>query len=102
MQRIDRDRSELDTALLEQLAFLRSSARALDGGEQQEYKRLALALRILLHTGRPPSIALLEQLGVLDQLPLLDTAGENPETNLAHQSLRTRRQDSSCWSRSPR
>lgn len=80
--RVDRDPAELSAALFEQLAFLRSSARATDQGEQHEYKRLALTLRVLLHTGGSQSRALLDQLGVLNRLQLLDTAGENPETNL--------------------
>lgn len=61
--------------LREQTEFMRSSASAYDSGMEAEAKRLALALRLLLHSsGR--QVPLLEHLGVRDDLPYVDTAIE--------------------------
>lgn len=81
MPRVPRLTTELIEALIEQLQFLRSSARAVDQGEQYEFKRLAMTLRVLLHSGRRPTQALLDQIGVLGKLQFLDSAGENPPNN---------------------
>jgi hypothetical protein len=61
--------------LREQIAFLRSSAVAFDGGVEAEAKRMAVQLRVLLHDARRGrSVSLLTRLGVRDTLPWLDTA----------------------------
>jgi hypothetical protein len=59
-------RAELEAQLSDQLQFLQSSADAFDRGLDGEAKRLALALRILLHEQKR-SRALLAQLGLLQQ-----------------------------------
>jgi hypothetical protein len=82
LARIKRDSSELIDALREQLTFLRTSATAVDRGEQYEFKRLALTLRVLLHSGKAGGVSLLDQLDLLDQMELLDTAGANPPRNV--------------------
>ena len=60
-------REELEGHLADQLQFLQSSADAFDRGFDGEAKRLALALRILLHEHKKVSRALLGQLGLLGQ-----------------------------------
>jgi hypothetical protein len=58
----------------QQVSFLESSAEAYDEGREEEAKRLAVSLRVLLHdTGN--SVSLLTHLGVKDQLSFVDTAG---------------------------
>lgn len=57
----------------EQVAFLQSSSKAYDDGNEPEAKRLAVTLRVLLHDTRH-SVSLLSHLGVKDQLPFVDTA----------------------------
>lgn len=57
-----------------------NSCLAFDGGNRAEAARIATALRVLLHhtadTPRGSSHALLKQAGLLDDLYVLDTAGE--------------------------
>ena len=59
--RVKRPAAEIAGQLQEQLGFLVSSCELFDGGNPAEAKRLALALRILLHQGRAPSLPLLGQ-----------------------------------------
>jgi hypothetical protein len=61
----------------EQVAFLESSSKAYDDGNESEAKRLAVTLRVLVHDTRH-SVSLLNHLGVKDQLPFADTA--SPDT----------------------
>lgn len=69
----------------EQLYFLISSAAAYDEGRTAEAKRLAVCLRVLLHsTGQ--SHALLDQTGHRERLRFLDTTGELDERNLLTQA----------------
>ena len=49
MAKRPRSTEELEELLHEQLAFLESSAAAFDAGMDGEAKRLAVALRVLLH-----------------------------------------------------
>ncbi len=72
---------ELEAHLVDQLNFLSASARAYDDGHRAEATRLAQVLRVLLHDGldRKGSIvspSLLRQVGWLDEMRLLDSAGE--------------------------
>jgi len=61
----------------EQLGFLEASARAYDAGDEAEAKRLALAIRILVHDTRH-STSLLTHLGIRERLPYRDTASADP------------------------
>lgn len=76
--------AELREHLQEQVGFLVRSARDFDNGEASEAKRLAHHMRLLLHH-RPASNshALLAQLGVLNTMEFLDTAGPVNPRNLA-------------------
>ena len=77
-----RDRTSLLVLLNEQLAFLKSSAGAYDRGLEAEAKRLAVAIRVLVHdTGQ--SHSLLTQLGIKERLRWKNTALEINEGNLA-------------------
>jgi hypothetical protein len=56
----------------QQVAFLNSSAKAYDAGEEAEAKRLAVTLRVLLHDTRN-SVSLLKHLGIKGQLSFVNT-----------------------------
>jgi hypothetical protein len=61
------DESELLVLLQEQVEFMQASCHAYDAGKWSESKRIAVALRVLLHhVGN--SNALLQQLGALETL----------------------------------
>jgi hypothetical protein len=75
-------RSELEQHLEEQLQFLEASADAFDAGREAEAKRLALTLRVLLHTAK--SHSLLSQLGLEDK-PFYDSARMREYGNLNKQ-----------------
>ena len=81
-------RGELTKHLNEQREFLRSSALSFDQGHVAEAKRMALALRILVHqTTR--SHALLNQLGVLTTMRFFDsTNGSGSLTVLVREAGR--------------
>jgi hypothetical protein len=64
--------AELQTHLDEQLGFLERSSAAFDEGYEDEAKRLAVTLRVLLHE-TTQSHSLLRQLGLLPDT-FLDTA----------------------------
>jgi hypothetical protein len=71
---------ELMDHLYDQMAFLRRSAEDYDAGQFREAKRLATALRVLLHDTKQ-SKSLLTQLAVKNKLRFVDTAGEiQPDT----------------------
>ncbi|MFE2961817.1 hypothetical protein [Nocardia tengchongensis] len=67
-----RDR-DLENDLSEQLRFLVSSATAFDGGELPESKRIAVAIRVLVHDTNN-SHSLLAQLGIKTSLTWADSA----------------------------
>ena len=72
-------RDELERQLAEQLGLLQRSADLFDQGYEAEAKRLAVGLRVLLHSKRYPS--LLKQLD-RDQIPFLDTSRAPDPANL--------------------
>lgn len=77
---------DLDANLIEQLAFLESSASAFDNGFAGEAKRLAVTVRVLLHD-TPKSTSLLTLLGK-KEAKFVDTAAPVNEQNvLSHSSL---------------
>lgn len=72
---------DLAEKLRQQLRFLRRSAAAFDGGEEDEALRLAAIIRVLLHdTGA--SHSLLGQLGVKESFTYLDTSEPIEPNNL--------------------
>lgn len=82
MSKVVLDQPALERHLVEQLSFLRASARAYDAGQVNEAKRLAVSVRILVHETRR-SKALLGQLGLLHAIGFVD-GGETPDSrNLA-------------------
>lgn len=66
-------REDLVGHLREQLGFLETSGAAFDAGQIAEAKRLATAIRILVHD-TTASTSLLQQLGVKDDLQFVDTS----------------------------
>jgi hypothetical protein len=79
---------ELHQHLSEQIGFLRKSATAFDQGDAVEAKRLVPPIRLLVHqTSR--SDALLHQLGVLEDMTFLDTAGEIDPANMLPSAMLT-------------
>jgi hypothetical protein len=74
----DQTRADLNEALDEQLGFLRTSAREFDAGNAAEGKRLAGAIRTLVHDGRPPVTSLLTQLDLRSTLRFYDRQARNP------------------------
>jgi hypothetical protein len=77
-----RTRPDLLARLGEQRRFLERSSRLFDEGAEDEAKRLAVSLRILLHDSST-SASLLSQLGVLAGLSFLDSAEQIEPRNLA-------------------
>lgn len=76
-------RDDLIAHLREQVDFLRASAAGFDKGTEAEAKRLAIALRVLLHN-TPDSSSVLEQLGVQQALEFVNTTPTlNPEVVMA-------------------
>jgi len=78
-------RAQLDEHLREQLGYLKKSSSAYDDGDISEIKRLALAIRILVHEGRTPSL-----LSLLDMknIAFVDTSFPyNPKNLLTHAGL---------------
>jgi len=70
-------REELLQHLKEQRGFLRRSAQSFDEGILEEAKRLALAIRLLVHDSSR-SRSLLRQLRVKDELRYYDTRARPP------------------------
>ncbi|ORB66938.1 hypothetical protein BST47_07680 [Mycolicibacterium tusciae] len=79
-----RTRDELLGFLREQVDHLEASNELYDSGRLSEAKRMALAVRILLHHTAPryTSHALINQLGLENTLTWVDTAGLPDPTNL--------------------
>lgn len=85
---------ELRAHIVEQMSFLEASAHLYDMGRTAEAKRLAVAIRVLFHTnrnrqGRVTSHGLVDQVMGLEQVRLLDTAGEADPFNLMPACLLT-------------
>jgi hypothetical protein len=77
--------------LREQLGFIRLSSRAYDEGVEAEAKRLATAIRVVVHDGRT-SVSLLTQLELKRSLRYVDTAEPiNPRSLLPTAGLVTMR-----------
>ena len=77
---------DLMAHLTEQVHFLRASAASYDQGFKGEAKRLAVAVRVLVHD-TAHSRSLLHQIGK-KAIPFVDTAlPENPRNLLSHQGL---------------
>lgn len=77
---------DLDANLIEQIAFLESSASAFDQGFSGEIKRLAVTVRVLVHD-TPKSTSLLTLLGEKG-IKFVDTSAAVDEQNqLSHSSL---------------
>lgn len=72
MPEVPQTRTELEGHLREQVAFLRASARAYDGGFTGEAKRLAVVVPVLVHD-TSTSTSLLSQLN-LKGIEFFDTA----------------------------
>ncbi len=90
--RIERSRADLERQLAEQMAFLRASAVAFDAGYRGEAKRMATAVRVLLHDTKN-SVSLLKQLN-LKGIAFFDTAHDVSPTNLlTHMGLVGMRMD---------
>lgn len=87
MAKIPRPADELAALLDEQLGFIERSAASYDEGFAGEAKRLALAIRVLVHdTVR--SRSLLSQAGMKQNLSLLDTCIPfDPHNVLGHSGL---------------
>jgi hypothetical protein len=64
--------TEFEQHLMEQMSFLRRSARDFDAGDESEAKRLALHVRTLVYDSRK-SKSLLGQLGLKDSIRFEDT-----------------------------
>src|SRR5689334_20759377 len=75
--KVPQTRDELLAHLADQVQFLSASAEAFDRGLEGEAKRLAVALRILLHDTRNQR-SLLGQLSVKDALRFDDVVGPEP------------------------
>jgi hypothetical protein len=77
-----RTRAELLAVLDDEIYFLESASERYDAGKLIESKLLATRIRVLLHqTAR--SHALINQLGVQDDLTWVDTAGVFDPSNLS-------------------
>jgi hypothetical protein len=73
--------AELIEHLRAQLGFLERSAEAFDNGFQDEAKRLAVVIRVLLHD-TPASQSVLGLLGVKQHLAFMDSANRIDPKNL--------------------
>ena len=81
MSKIKQSHSEIIEHLNEQMNFLKSSCQAFDFGNIAEGKRIALALRILLHDTKN-STSLLSQLKLKDKIKFLNSAYNYDSNNL--------------------
>lgn len=72
---------EVEEHLVDQLEFLRKSSSDYDGGETREYKRLALALRVLLHSTRT-SQSVVQQLNWNNLEFFSGSTGVHPDNEL--------------------
>lgn len=62
--RVPRPLSSIESHFEDQIDFLTRSSATFDAGETAEYKRLATALRVLLHDRPPMSVSVLAQLNL--------------------------------------
>lgn len=85
---IKRTASDLINSLKEQHGFLKKSCELYDDGSENEAKRIALCLRILLHDTKK-SQSILEQLSIKQTTKFLDTAHTYNENNLMSSSCLT-------------
>lgn len=77
--------ADMEVHLNEQLGALQRSVALFDVGYQVEARRMAVILRVLLHSGKDPS--LLKRLG-RDQMDFVDSAVPfDPDNLLAHHGL---------------
>ena len=82
MNKIPQSNDELHSHLYEQLGFIRNSAAAVDRGDISEAKRIAVAIRILLHDkkeGRSKSL--------LGQLDMKDGNFYSTACDISHEEL---------------
>jgi hypothetical protein len=87
VSKIQLSQKELEVHLKEQISFLEASANSFDTGMEEEAKRLAVTIRILVHE-TPLSHSLLVQMG--KNLKFLDTSSDLDSNNiLAHGGLIT-------------
>jgi hypothetical protein len=83
--RIQISSNKLENHLKEQISFLETSANSFDAGAEEEAKRLALTIRILVHDTKS-SQSLLGQMG--RKLEFYDTSSDlDPQNILAHSGL---------------
>jgi len=76
---------ELESHLIEQISFLESSAESFDAGAEEEAKRLAVTIRVLVHN-TSSSHALLKQIG--KELDFYDTSLDfDPNNIMEHAGL---------------
>jgi hypothetical protein len=96
MTKVLQTQEELKDHLKEQLHFLDVSAENFDKGDDSESKRMATAIRILLHDtykidGTPNSQSLLKILGLKDKISFFDSSSEKdaigPYTGLVLKSI---------------
>ncbi len=83
-QRHQQSREELENHLQDQISFLESSARSFDDGYEGESKRIATAVRVLLHDTKK-SKSLLSQLD-LKGIDFWDTSGPLEKASLTSHS----------------
>jgi hypothetical protein len=81
-KRISQSRLQLEELLHEQVGFLQRSGEAYDRGFEDEAKRLAVTIRVLVHDTNV-SKSLLHQLGVKQRLRYLNTAAPINPKNIA-------------------
>jgi hypothetical protein len=80
--------SDLINSLEEQHRFLKRSCKLYDDGSEEEAKRIALCIRILLHDTKS-SKSVLEQLCIKQTIKFLDTAHPYMQNNLISSSCLT-------------
>lgn len=76
-----RSNQELLDQLNEQLEFLRKSCESFDEGNHSEAKRIAIALRVILHDGKN-SVSILKQLRIKESIEFLDSIPKINPNNL--------------------
>lgn len=81
MPNVSQSKAELQRHLEEQVGFMCRSSASFDAGHEDEAKRLATVLRVMLHE-TASSKSLLGQLGMTPSLPILDTASSINPRNL--------------------
>jgi len=79
MPKIPLSSDELKSHLIEQISFIESSAESFDAGAEEEAKRLALNIRILVHDTKN-SHSLLNQIG--KKLDFYDTSSDFDSNNI--------------------